>query len=310
MGQMGAYGTRLGDAFHIAGAPVLTTRVLQKSTVAVTELRCDEPNLGKTSSMERENAYLIALQLRACPNHDLYFDGRRVRPENYAEGVTSIYDLRRNPIADIRDPFHSLMFYLPHTTLDEVASETGARRAGDLRYQLGVSIDDPVVRHLLCALLPALSNPRAAHPLFLDHIALALTTHIAGTYGGLDTEAAMPRAGLTPLQTRKAKQLMMDCLNEEIPISRLANECSLSVRHFSRAFRISTGVPPHRWLLQQRINRAKELLRLRQLSLSDIASFCGFADQSHFTRVFTNSVGTPPGSWRRSNAVSTKISPQ
>ena len=80
---------------------------------------------------------------------------------------------------------------------------------------------------------------------------------------------------------------------------RLAEECGLSPRHFARAFRQSTGVPPHRWLMRHRVQRAKELLRRQALSLADIALRCGFADQSHFTRVFSREVGFSPGQWRR-----------
>jgi transcriptional regulator GlxA family with amidase domain len=99
------------------------------------------------------------------------------------------------------------------------------------------------------------------------------------------------------------KELMNGSLNEELPLSRLAAECGLSVRHFARAFRSSVGMPPHRWLLNCRVERAKRLLGTRTLSLADVAIFCGFADQSHFTRAFTAIVGLSPGEWRRANAI-------
>jgi len=118
-------------------APTLVTRALHKSTIFVTELRCDRPNFGRTASMPREDAHLVALQLRACPDHDLYFDGRRVQPANYRAGVTSIYDLRHDPVADIRDPFHWLMFHLTREALDIIADDAGVPRAGDLRHQPG-----------------------------------------------------------------------------------------------------------------------------------------------------------------------------
>jgi AraC-like DNA-binding protein len=59
------------------------------------------------------------------------------------------------------------------------------------------------------------------------------------------------------------------------------------------------GIAPHRWLLNRRVELAKDLLRDRESSLSEIALRCGFADQSHFTRVFTRRAGVSPGSWRR-----------
>jgi len=288
MRPQGAYGSRLGRAFRRPRAPALATRVLQKSTLAVTELKCDDPGFGRTAPIPPEEAWLIALQIRACPDHDLYF-----------AGVTSIYDLRRDPIADIRDPYHSLMFYLPRAALDMIAAEAGAPRIGDLRHRPGVSIDDPIVRDLLSSLLPAMTNPGEAHPLFLDHVALALTAHVACVYAGMNPNAGLPRRGLAPWQERRAKELMMAFIDEALPLSRLATECGLSVRHFARAFRFSTGLPPHRWLLHHRVERAKELLQRKALSLADIAAFCGFADQSHFTRVFTRIVGASPGSWRR-----------
>ncbi len=135
--------------------------------------------------------------MRACPDHDLYFDGRLTRPENYAEGVTSIYDLRRGPVADIRDPYHCLMFYLPRIALDRIAAEAGAPRPGDLRHKPGVSVDDPVVRHLLSSLLPLMPKPQQANSLFLDHVVLALTAHMACVYGGMspDRGAASRRPG-------------------------------------------------------------------------------------------------------------------
>jgi AraC-like DNA-binding protein len=217
--------------------------------------------------------------------------------------VTSIYDLRRDPVADICKPYHSLMFYLPRTALDAITSEAEARRIGDLRHRPGVSMNDPVVRHLLSALLPAMVDSAQANALFLDHVALALTAHVACVYGGMSADAGMTRGGLAPWQERKAKELMMAFADEEIPLSRLASECGLSVRQFARAFRRTTGVPLHRWLLRYRVDRAKELLRTRAVSLADIAFFCGFADQSHFTRVFTRMASVSPGSWRRSNRI-------
>jgi AraC family transcriptional regulator len=68
---------------------------------------------------------------------------------------------------------------------------------------------------------------------------------------------------------------------------------------FSRAFKQSTGIPPHQWLLDRRVETAKDLLRRSCLSLTDIALTCGFSDQSHFTRVFVRACGVSPGVWRR-----------
>jgi len=287
------------DAFGLHAAPVLVTRTLHKSAMAVTELRGDAPNFGRTQSMRREDAYLIALQMRECHDHDLYFDGRRVRPENFVAGVTAIYDLRRDPVADIRSPFHSLHFYLPRRVLDDIADEAEAPHIADLQHQPGVGVNDSVVRHLLLSLIPVMEKPEEANSVFVDHVALALSAHVAHVYGKMRSRRRPARGGLAPSQERRAKELLAASVDGDISLERLAAECGLSARHFARAFKRSTGVPPFRWLLKLRIERAKELLRVPSLSLADVAVTCGFTDQSHFTRVFVAATGLPPGTWRR-----------
>ena len=93
----------------------------------------------------------------------------------------------------------------------------------------------------------------------------------------------------------------MTNLGRDITLSELANECGLSLSYFTRAFKRSTGDAPHRWLLRQRVQHAKTLLREKQMSLAEIAIVCGFSDQSHFTRVFGAHIGQAPGVWRRNS---------
>lgn len=291
--------TAISEAFRQHEAPRLISRRLHKSVMTITEIKSDQENFGVTDPIPYDDAYLIALQVRECLDHDLFFDSRHVRPRNFKSGVTTIYDLRRDPIADIRTPFHSVHFHLPVKVLDAIADEVGAPHIDELRYEPGVGMDDPVVWHLISALLPSLAKPEEASTVFVDHVALALADHVARTYGGMADARRVPRGGLAPWQERRVKELLRSDLSGEMSLTRLAAECGLSVRHFSRAFRQSTGVPPHRWLLKLRVERAKELLRKPSLSLTDVALSCGFSDQSHFTRVFTAMVGLSPGHWRR-----------
>lgn len=289
----------LADAFGLPDAPMLVTRTLHKSAMTVTELKCDRPNFGVTKSIPYEDAYLVALMVRECPDHDLWVDGRPVAVTPLAAGDVMLYDLKRDPIARMRSPFHSLHFYLPRKALDNIADEAGVPRIGDLHYQPGIPIDDPVVRQLLSSLIPAMAKPEDVCPVYVDHVALALGAHVAHAYGGMQVAQRPPVGGLAPCQERRAKELLSANLGGEVSLNQLAAECGLSVHHFARAFRISTGAPPHRWLLKHRVERAKELLRNSTSPLADVAFACGFADQSHFTRVFTAVVGVSPGAWRR-----------
>jgi AraC-like DNA-binding protein len=82
-------------------------------------------------------------------------------------------------------------------------------------------------------------------------------------------------------------------------LAELARACGLSRGHFTRAFKITTGLSPHQWLLRHRIEKARDMLVRTELPLAQIALRCGFADQSHLTRVFGMAVGDSPAAWRR-----------
>ena len=112
------------------------------------------------------------------------------------------------------------------------------------------------------------------------------------------------RGGLAHWQVELALRLL---LNDSAPghsLKHIAAHCGLSRSHFEKAFKVSLGTPPHRWLVRQRIQRAGEKLERTNDSVSSIASSCGFADQSHLTRVFGAIVGSSPAAWRRQRKAS------
>ncbi|MCW8277267.1 helix-turn-helix transcriptional regulator [Pseudomonas sp. PCH199] len=104
--------------------------------------------------------------------------------------------------------------------------------------------------------------------------------------------------GLRPQRERLVKQLILDRLGDSLEVSELAQACSLSRSHFSRAFKCSTGYSPKDWIRRQRITRAKLLIQHTDLSLTQISLECGFCDQVHFCHMFTRSEGTTPFAWR------------
>jgi AraC family transcriptional regulator len=110
---------------------------------------------------------------------------------------------------------------------------------------------------------------------------------------------SVEHAKLASWQIRRACEFIEARLEGDPSIAEIARECRLSASHFARAFRQTVGMPPHRWLMQRRIQRAKELLATGELPLANIALACGFVDQSHLSRIFTQQVGSTPGRWRR-----------
>jgi AraC-like DNA-binding protein len=297
MTEKGAYGQRLGEAFHLAAAPAFVTRTLQKTEIAVTQIKCDAANNGLTAPLPNEDAFLVTLQVRDCPEHELWIDDRPVQTGPLAAGVTFIYDLRRNPIACSISPFHGVHFYLPRSALDAIVEIEGAGQVDDFDNDPGV--DDPVIRGLGWSLLPAFERSEEANRIFVDHVTMAAAAHVVRVYGNAGLLGQVERGGLVPAALIRVKELLSANLDGNIALARLAAECGMPTGQFSRAFEQSTGMAPHRWLLRRRIDKAKHLLRRPRMPLGEVALACGFASQRHFVRVFTCAVGAIPEAWRR-----------
>lgn len=106
-------------------------------------------------------------------------------------------------------------------------------------------------------------------------------------------------AALAGWQRDLAVRHLLGRLTDDFPVAELASCCGLSRSHFTRAFKVSMGISPHRWLVHERVRRAGELLERTDDSIAQIALSCGFCDQSHLTRIFRAVIGTSPAAWRR-----------
>ena len=106
------------------------------------------------------------------------------------------------------------------------------------------------------------------------------------------------RGGLPPGAMRRVREHVELHLSESMDLAELAGVAGLSLYHFARAFKQSTGVTPHHFLVHRRIERAREMLARSELPLSEIALAAGFSDQSHLARHFRQMLGITPGQFR------------
>lgn len=299
LSSSGAVGRRLGQLFHIDSAPHFVTTGLHAGNLAVTDIRSDDPVLGITDVVPTEDAYLLCLLERDMHHHQVWENGRSFPQRTVRAGEFLLRDLKRGQAALIDQPHHSTHFYFSRAALNDIADDAGAPRIGELDYSPGAPICDPIALHLAACFRPALANPEQASRLFLEHMLLVMGMHVAATYGGMTQRLRPPHRGLARWQERRAKEMLRADLAGSTALVDIARQCGLSVSQFSRAFKLSTGVAPHRWLIQQRVEAAKARLADPTVSLSSLALSCGFADQSHLTRVFSRYTGVTPAAWRR-----------
>jgi AraC family transcriptional regulator len=280
----------------LPGGPALMTSVANGRPITFSHLRVDSPRQAPYS-IKADTAYSVYLHLRDS-SFELEEAERGYRKVYVKAGSPVVSDHQSPRHVLSHTPIHTISSYVPLSALQQFAEEAGGSRQVFLK-EPSCGSDDAILRHLFLCLRPLLEQPEEGSFLFVDHIAFALQAHLLRTYASTVIEGQSVRRGLAPWQERRAKEAMNASLDKDISIAQLASECGLSSSHFARAFRQATGRPPHRWLLERRLEAVQDLLLNSQMSLEEIADACGFSDQSHFSRTFKRMIGTSPGAWRR-----------
>ena len=111
---------------------------------------------------------------------------------------------------------------------------------------------------------------------------------------------ARPRAALAPHRVNAVTAYIEEHLAETVGVRRLAQVVNMSPFHFARMFKGALGVPPHAYITNSRMERAKHLLATSDLSLREVATTVGYQTQAHFTGVFHKHVGVTPRTYRLS----------
>lgn len=137
--------------------------------------------------------------------------------------------------------------------------------------------------------------PRGA--MFLESAAMTFVTQLAHVIDGVAPPAEHGRA-LSEAKLREITGYIDSNLHRNVTLSELAALVQLTPRYFCGAFRQATGLPPHQYLIGQRVERAQALLMDRSLSLSEVALMVGFNSQSHLNSHFRRIVGVTPARWR------------
>jgi AraC-like DNA-binding protein len=161
-----------------------------------------------------------------------------------------------------------------------------------------IMIERALPHELLKALADEIRLPSIHGRLYAETLVLAALIDLI-RHTGAPKRVIPVKGGLAPWQIRRVEAMINDRLDEDISLARLASGVDLSKSHFARAFHRSTGMPPHKYQLNVRIERAKHLLRRGDMRLTEIGLACGFGSQSQFIRAFSRVVGVSPGAWQR-----------
>jgi len=223
--------------------------------------------------------------------------GKSVAIGTARSGVVTIIPAGSSARWDIPGPVDVVQLYLPHATLERVAREADAPIPGDLLERTGHL--DPVTSGLLMSGADVLEGNAVLDALFRQRLTDIIATRILAAHIGEPTTIEPIIGGLAPHALRRAIERLRSDSDSDVSLAALASDAGLSRFHFCRAFKESTGLSPHSWLRQHRLEQAMNTLRDTDIPIATVAAELGYASQTAFAAAFRRLTGETPSDWRR-----------
>jgi AraC family transcriptional regulator len=172
------------------------------------------------------------------------------------------------------------------------------RFSADFEFKEIYQDKDSLIQQIGFALLAESKSETPAGKLYADSLIQTLTLHLLKNYSNAASVQENINGGLSGYRLRRVQEFISANLEEDLSLAELAEVADLSQFHFARAFRKSTGQTPQHYLMEQRIERAKQLLSRDDLPIVEISLRTGFKNQSHFTTLFRKFTNSTPKLWR------------
>ena len=171
-------------------------------------------------------------------------------------------------------------------------------KGGKVELARRMDLRDVQITRLMESLRADIAAGSPGGSLFGESISVALSAYVAQHYSTRETKLEAYRGGLSRTHLKQVFEYIDAHLGDNLELETLAKVVGLNLFHFAKAFKQSTGETPHQCVLHKRIERAREFLRDRGLSVLEASARTGFVDQSHFSKVFRRIVGVAPSDYR------------
>ncbi|MCC7254120.1 AraC family transcriptional regulator [Hyphomicrobium sp.] len=223
--------------------------------------------------------------------------GRSVATGVARPGVVTIIPADTSARWDINGAVDVVQLYLPQATIERVAAEANNASSTELLERTGHL--DPITSRLLSTAAEALEGNTTLDTMFRQQLTDLLATRLLAAHAGMPVEPPPVSGGLPPRVLRRAIERLRSETDADVSLAALAADAGLSRFHFCRAFKESTGMPPHAWLRQYRLEQAKAMLRDPSMTIVTVAVALGYASQTAFAAAFKKLTGLSPSEFRR-----------
>src|SRR6476619_2722118 len=178
-----------------------------------------------------------------------------------------------------------------------MASSDGAY--GEVELRPSRKFADPRMSAMVAAVHAEMVAGFPNGRLFLDSVEQAMAVALVNGHTVRHRPVQIYRGGLGSARLRRIKELVQAKMEDDLSLDEMAQAVGLSTAHFARMFRKSTGETPHQFVLRQRLERAKAMLRAPEARVLDVAVACGFKTQQHFAQAFRDVWGVSPTEYRQ-----------
>lgn len=193
----------------------------------------------------------------------------------------------------------AVIFILAPEFLRRIAAQTECLNPDQLQLRPILIDRDPQVEHIGRLFRDEMQTQGLGGQLYCESLANSLAIHILRNYCTDPPRLGDCGKGLSRDRLRHVLEVIHSSLDQTLRLETLAAEVNLDVYYFSRLFRQSTGISPYQYVLQQRVKKAKSLLKQHGLTITEVAMECGFNDPSHLARHFRKIVGVSPRVYRQ-----------
>ena len=219
-----------------------------------------------------------------------------LRCDRFRNGDICLIPATAPALVRLHDASEIISLHLEPTFLRQIAAEVVDPDRLELLPQF--KLNDPLIYQIGIALKANLKLESVCNRLYTESMATALSAHLLQHYSTQKPKIKSYSDGLSQVQLRQVTEYIHQHSAQNHSLMVMAKIVQMSPYYFSRLFKQSTGFTPHQYLLKCRTDRAKQLLKTTNLSISDIAGQVGFVDQSHLNRHFKRHFGVSPSQFR------------
>ena len=224
--------------------------------------------------------------------------GKRVVPAGGIHIISPGVDFGINLTGSIE----TVHVYVRRAIIEEVALEMVDGDPAKLEIPSSIVETDKALHALIDASAYAVEDESIGSSMFTDYLSRTIAAQLIRGYSKAKLKGGGRVSGAASLSPTlsDAVDYMTANIDEAINLADIAQATNRSPSHIARIFRTELGMPPHRYLINLRVDKARRLLEKTSMSIAEIAYECGFAHQEHLTRLFRRHCGTTPAAYRRS----------